>query len=165
MKKSLFLLLPILTLGLVMAGCKSNKVEPTPEPDVVEPDTPEEPEEPEVPAKTVEEVVTDINGVFSGLGIENLLSWYDEYNCYIGGLNLGAAEHAEDDQHAAELQSATEFVVSYLPEYLEVKESIFEEEYDDYYIGLSVDEVAVENFGYVNSGNVIVQIQVASIAE
>ena len=35
MKKGLFLLLPILTLGLCLAGCKGNKVEPTPEPEIV----------------------------------------------------------------------------------------------------------------------------------
>lgn len=161
MKAIKILALGLLTSLMMLGGCKkTTPVEPEPTP--VEPDTPEEPE---VPAKTVEEVVTDINGVFSGLGIDNLLSWYDEYNCYIGGLNLGAAEHATDDQHAAELQEATEFVVSYLPEYLTVNESIFEEEQDDYYIGLSVDEVGVDTFGYVNSDNIIVQIQVASIAE
>lgn len=158
-----FLLLAAATT-LMVAACspKAAPVEPS-EPEIVEPD---EPSEPEVPAKTVEEVVTDINGVFNPLVGSDILSWYDEYNCYIGGLNLGAAEHASDEQHATELQEATEFVVGYLPEYLTQVEAGFEEEYDDYYIGLSVDSVGVDNFGYVNSsGDVIVQIQVSDISE
>lgn len=159
--KNLFVL-PLIAGLMLIGGCKRNVTPVNPEPEIVEP----EPEEPVEEAKTAEEVVADINGVFSGLGIDNLLSWYDEYNCFIGGLNLGAAEHASDEQHAAELQEATEFVVSYLPEYLEVNAAGFEEDYDDYYIGLSVDSVGVDNFGYVNgSGNIIVQIQVATISE
>ena len=165
--KNLFVL-PMIAGLMLIGGCK-NTAPVEPETPIVEPDEPsepEEPEEPEVPAKTAEEVVADINGVFSGLGIDNLLSWYDEYNCFIGGLSLGAAEHASDEQHAAELQEATEFVVSYLPEYLTQDAAGFEEESDDYYIGLSVDSVAVDNFGYINtSGNIIVQIQVSTISE
>lgn len=156
--KNLFIL-PLLA-GLMLVGCKNNKSEVKPsEPEVIEPS------EPEVVTKTVEEVVADINGIFNPLVGSDILSWYDAYNCYIGGLNLGAAEHATDDQHAAELQEATEFVVSYLPEYLTVTAAGYEEEQDDYYIGLSVDEIGIDTFGYIKDSNIIVQIQVALIAE
>ena len=152
MKKifKLFAALP-LAFGMLLAGC-GNKPAPQPEPPA--------------PAKTVEDVTTDINAIFNPLIGGDILSWYDDYGCYIGGLNLGAAQATTDEEHVTELQGAAEFVVSYLPEYLTVDAAGFEEEYDDYYIGLSVDEVGVDNFGYVNdSGNIIVQIQVTSIAE
>lgn len=113
---------------------------------------------------SAEEVVADINGVFNPLVGSDILAWYEDYSCYIGGLNLGAAEHTEDEQHAAELQSAAEFIASYLPEYLTVDTAAFEELEDDYYIGLSIGSVGVDIFGYINgSGNIIVQIQVAEL--
>ena len=157
MKLSKLLVLTLLS-GLLM-GCGAKKTSSSSiassEPEIVS-------SESEVVAKTAEDVVTDINGIFNPLVGSDIMNWYEDYECYIGGLNLGAAEHATDEQHATELQSATEFIASYLPEYLEVKVASFEEEQDDYAIMLGVDEVIVGLFGYVNgSGNIIVQIQIA----
>ena len=180
MKKIKVLLASLLCAGLLLAGCttKGNNGSSSAEPTSSEvvPSSSEggsssegegsSSEEPAV--KTVEEVVADINGVFAGLGIDDLLQWYEDYSCYIGGLNLGAAEASAEDAeaHQTELQEATEFVVSYLPEYLTADAAGFEEEYDDYYIGLSVDSVGVDAFGYVNSSsNIIVQLQVTELSE
>ena len=187
MKKSCLLitLATIFSLGLV--GCKSNKTSST---EIVTSSEPVEPvessevetiiessetetsesevesEEPIPEVKTAESVSTDINTIFNGLVGADIMSWYEDYNCYIGGLNLGAAKATTDEEHQAELKSATEFVAGYLPEYLTTEVSTYETTEDDYYIGLSVDEVGVDLFGYLNSdNNVIVQIQVSNIVK
>ena len=122
--------------------------------------------EPAPEAKTAESVSTDINTIFNALVGTDIMSWYSQYNCYIGGLNLGAAKATTDEEHQAELKNATEFVASYLPEYLTTDFAEFEESEDDYYIGLSVDEVGVDLFGYLNSSsNIIVQIQVSDLVK
>lgn len=116
-------------------------------------------------AYSAEEVVADINGVFNSLVGSDILAWYDDYSCYIGALNLGAAQATTDEEHQAELQSAAEFIADYLPEYLEATAAGFETDYDDYYIGLEASSVGVDLFAYVNSSsNVLVQIQVAELA-
>jgi len=189
MKKSCLLitLATIFSLGLV--GCKSNKtsnteivtssesLEPVSESlesvesgeteisESSESEVESESEEPIPEVKTAESVSTDINTIFNDLVGADIMSWYEDYNCYIGGLNLGAAKATTDEEHQAELKSATEFVASYLPEYLTTEVSTYETTEDDYYIGLSVDEVGVDLFGYLNSDNVIVQIQVSNIVK
>lgn len=157
MKLSKLLVLTLLS-GLLM-GCGAKKASSSSiassEPEIVS-------SEPEVVAKTAEDVVTDINGVFNPLVGSDILNWYEDYGCYIGGLNLGVAEATTNEEHIVELQGATEFIASYLPEYLEVGKAGYEASNDDYAIILGVDEVIVGLFGYVNdSGNIIVQIQVA----
>lgn len=180
MKKSCLLLALAAIFSLGLAGCKSNSktsdteivsssepVEPV-ESSEAETETSEsevESEEPIPEVKTAESVSTDINAIFNGLVGADIMSWYEDYNCYIGGLNLGAAKATTDEEHQAELKSATEFVASYLPEYLTTEVSTYETTEDDYYIGLSVDEVGVDLFGYLNSDNVIVQIQVSNIVK
>ena len=121
--------------------------------------------QPSKQVKQVEDVVTDINEVFNPLvGGEDIMSYYEDYGCWIGGLNLGAAEATTEEEHITELKDAVEFIGGYLPEYLKLGESGYESEEDDYYIGYSVDSVGVDMFGYVNASSyVIVQIQVAEL--
>ena len=115
--------------------------------------------------RTAEEVAGDINAVFNPLVGGDILDWYEDYGCYIGGLNFGAAEATTDEEHITELQNAAGTVYYYLPEYLELVAAEYEESDDDFYVGLQCAYVGVDIYAYINgSGNVIAQVQVYDLS-
>ena len=79
----------------------------------------------EIPAKdyTAAEVVQDINDTFASNGYTFGLEWDDEHNYYELGVNFGAST----DQSQANLSEAVEILASYLPKYMKLLDSYYDD--------------------------------------
>ena len=79
----------------------------------------------EIPARdyTAAEVVQDINDTFASSGYTFGLEWDDEHNYYELGVNFGAST----DQSQANLAEAVEILASYLPKYMKLLDSYYDD--------------------------------------
>ena len=83
----------------------------------------------EIPAKdyTAAEVVQDINDALASNGNAFGLEWDDEHNYYELGVNFGASS----DQSQANLSEAVEILASYLPKYMKLNTSYYDDPKSD----------------------------------
>ena len=79
----------------------------------------------EIPVRdyTAAEVVQDINDTFASNGYTFGLEWDDEHSYYELGVNFGASS----DQSQANLAEAVEILASYLPKYMKLQSSYYDD--------------------------------------